>query len=79
VKEFLKRKEKAKLTLKGSSKSLPNNFNHQIYRLDLPVLFAVRIFYWSNLPVLSMVRKKNTAKKVQLRFLTMKSTSKFDR
>jgi hypothetical protein len=34
--------------------SLPNNFNHQIYRSDLPVLFMVRDFYRSNLSVLSL-------------------------
>jgi hypothetical protein len=35
---------------------LPNNFNRQIYWSDLPILFMVRCFYRSDLPVLFMFR-----------------------
>ena len=38
----------------------------------------LEIFNDPNLSVLFMVRKKFTTKKIQLRFLTMKSTGKFD-
>ena len=41
----------------GLSISLPNNFNHQIYPTNLPVLFKVRYFYGSNLLVYCMVTK----------------------
>ena len=34
--------------------SYPNYFNHQIYRLDLQIVFMVRNVYRSNLPVLFM-------------------------
>ena len=37
--------------------SLTKNFDYQIYRSDLPVLFMVRNVYRSNLPVLFIVRK----------------------
>ena len=40
--------------------SLWSNFNRQIYPSDLPLLFMVRTFYWLNLLVLFMVRKKST-------------------
>ena len=39
----------------GPSMSLPNDFNRQIYRPDLPTLFIVRNLNQSNLPVLFMV------------------------
>ena len=45
---------------KKPSMSLPNKFNCQIYWSNLPVLFIIRNFYWSNLPVLFMVGKKST-------------------
>ena len=37
---------------KGSFMSLLSNFNHQIYPTDLLILYAVRNFYQSNVPVL---------------------------
>ena len=40
------------LATKGPSMSLSNKFNHQIYQLDLPILFMLRMFYRSNLPIL---------------------------
>ena len=49
--------------IKGPSISLTNNFNHETYPSDLPVLFMVRNFYPSNLPVLFMV--KQDFKKIQ--------------
>ena len=58
--------------------SEPNNFNHQIYRSDLPVLFMVGMLYQSNLPLLFRVGNNYATKKVQLRILTMKITSKID-
>jgi len=39
------------LVFKGPSMPLPNNFNPQIYRSDLPLLFMARNIYLSNLPV----------------------------
>ena len=47
---------------KGLSMFLPNNFENQIYRFDLPVLFMVRHFYRSNLPVLFIIRKNSNKK-----------------
>ena len=63
----------------GLSASLPNNYNHQIYRSNSLVLFMTIIFYQANLPVTFMIRKLSTAKKVWLEFISMKSTGKFDR
>jgi len=58
--------------------SLLNNFNHQIYWSDLPVIFIARYFYLSILSVLFMVKNISATPKVQLKFITMKSTSIFD-
>ena len=38
----------------------------------------VRLFYWSNLPTLFVVKKNSCTKKVQLKCLTMKSAGIFD-
>ena len=51
--------------------------NHQIYKSDLQI-FMVRLFYWSNLPTLFVVKKNSCTKKVQLKCLTMKSAGIFD-
>ena len=42
------------------SVSLLNNFNHQIYLSDLPILFMVRNFYWSTLLVIFTGSKIST-------------------
>jgi len=44
------------LLSKGLTISLPNNFNHQIYPSDLPVVFTVKNIYWSKIPILFMVK-----------------------
>ena len=60
--------------------SLLNNFNDQIYHLDLPILYMDRTLYWSSLRSLFMVRKSYTLfKKSTVNFLTMKSNGKVDR
>ena len=57
---------------------LPKNVNHQIYWSDLPVIFIARYFYLSSLSVLFMVKNISTTQKVQLKFVTMKSTGIFE-
>ena len=51
------------LVFKGPSMSLPNNFNPQIYRSDLPLLFMARNIYLSNLPVMGGQWKNGFVKK----------------
>ena len=46
-------------SIKGPSMSLPNNLNYQIYSSDLLILFMFKFFYWSNLPLLFMVKNKS--------------------
>ena len=43
------------LATKGPSMSFSNKFIHQIYQLDLPILFMLRMFYRLNLTILILV------------------------
>ena len=54
--------------ISGLSMSLPNNFNHQIYPSNLPVIFVFRSFYQSNLPVIFMVLKEYFPNLLETRF-----------
>ena len=73
------------LVFKGPSMSLLNNFNPQIHRSDLPVLFMARHLYRSNLPVLFTAEIFNSTFLVVELFLAIKRryipvnlTDKFD-
>ena len=57
--------------ISGPSISLPNNFNHQIYRSDLTVISMFRNSYQSNLPVLLVVRNFNCTFVAVYFFLTI--------
>ena len=48
--------------------SLQKNFNHQITRSTLLVIFMVINVFWSNLPPLFMVRKYYFIRKILLKF-----------
>jgi hypothetical protein len=61
------------LVSKGPSMSLPNNFNPQIYRSDLPVLFMARHLYQFNLRVLFMAEIFNSTFPVVEFFLICKN------